>query len=225
MATELETERENIDDRSSKKIKLQPTEDTELQEKIAKQVEYYFSDVNIVRDKFLLGEVKKDEGWVNLSVLLTFSRLKEMTKDEEKLLEALKEITSQIIELDGTKKRVRRKEPLPDIAEYQKQLDLRTVHVSGFPTDYKFEALRRFCAQYGEVESVNMRLHFKTRFFKGCIHVVFKNVDDAKKLLAEEVLKCKDRELRSESMEQYHKRKAEMAQKRLENRKRKGKSD
>lgn len=206
------------DDKPSKKIKL--VDDDEL---IKRQVEYYFSDVNVVKDKFLLQEFKKDDGWVKLSVLLTFARLKQLTTNVDRIIEAFKDSESEIIELDEEKKQVRRKKPLPDPIEFQKQLDVRTVHISGFPTDYKFDALTRFCSQFGETESVNMRRLFKTREFKGCIHVVFKDESSAKKVLETEILKCKDRELRKESMKDYHRRKEEMAQKRIERRKQKKK--
>lgn len=221
----VEAEVEAREQSVAKKIRLEPTNnendsDSILDEKIRQQLEYYFSDVNIIRDKFLMSEIKKnDDGWVKLSVLLTFSRLQQLTKDEKRIIEALKRTQSDTIELEEAEKQIRRKEKLPDVEEYKKDLELRTVHISGFPTDYTYENLLPFCQQYGPVDSVNMRRHFKTRFFKGCIHAVFKKVEDAKKVLETVPLKCKDRELRTESMEQYHKRKAEMAQKRQENRK------
>lgn len=218
----VEAEVEVKDQSPSKKIKLDPINQNDadgLSEKIKQQLDYYFSDVNIIKDKFLLGEIKKDDGWVKLSVLLTFARLQQLTKDENRIVEALMKCKSDIIELDETKKQIRRKNKLPDAEEYKKELDLRTVHISEFPTDYLFENLRTFCSQFGEVESVAMRRHFKTRFFKGCIHVVFKKVEDAKKVLDTKPLKCKDRELRAESMEHYYKRKAEMKEKRMEMRK------
>lgn len=224
----VEVRDEDKEQSVAKKIKLDSIDqggDDGLSEKIKQQLDYYFSDVNIIKDKFLLEEIKKDDGWVKLSVLLTFQRLQQLTKDESRIVEALQQCKSNSIELDETKRQVRRKNKLPDIEAYKKELDLRTVHVSDFPTDYSFENLRTFCSQFGEVESVAMRRHFKTRLFKGCIHVVYKQVEGAKKLLSTEPLKCKDRELRSESMEQYQKRKAEMAQKRMENRKKRKDGD
>lgn len=216
-----DSENQNV----TKKLKLtEATEDESTNRKIVNQLDYYFSDVNVVHDKFLLEEFKKDEGWVKLSTLMTFSRLKALANEESKLIEALKECESDIVELDEEKKQVRRKNPLPDLDEYRKELDSRTLHLSGFPSDYTFEPLHKWCSQYGEVESLSMRNHFKTRQFKGNILVVFKSKVDAEKLMAIEDLKCKDRELRKENMEQYRRRKEEMFQKRVERRQeRKGK--
>lgn len=213
-------EPENRDEQGAKRVKLEDEVPLDtLHEKVSKQIEYYFSDVNVIKDKFLQEEFKKQEGWVQLATLLKFARLKELTNDEAVVAKALKESNSDVIEFDESQKQVRRKNPMPDPENFQKQLDLRTVHISGFPTDYTFENLRKFCSQFGVVESLAMRRHFKTRFFKGCIHVVFKDEADVKKVLDADVLKCKDRELRTESMEAYHKRKEEHKKKKIEKRK------
>ena len=54
-----------------------PSNDSEVKVAIKKQVEYYFSDANFPKDKFLVAETAKDkEQWVNISVLATFNRMK-----------------------------------------------------------------------------------------------------------------------------------------------------
>ena len=199
----------------AKRIKLAETHDDELNVKIAKQIEYYFSDVNLIKDKFMKEQLEKNENCVKLSVLATFARLAQLTKDENRMIEALKDFESEYMELDQANKQIKRKKPLPDAEEFKKQLDLRTVHISGFPDCTPFDTLLKFCSQFGEVESLAMRRLFKTKQFKGCIHVVFKDESNVKKVLGTESLKFKDRELRTEDMEQYHKRKEEIRQKHL----------
>lgn len=199
------------DNKVSKKQKL----DNDLA-KVANQLEYYFSDVNIVNDKFLLDEFKKDDGWIKLTTLLTFQRLKSLTEDPEKLANSLENHgTEGFLELSSCKSKVKRKKPLPDIDQFKKELQARTLHISGFPLDSTFDDLHRFCVKYGEVESVSMRRHFKTRAFKGCIMAVFKKQEDAKKVLDSELLKLKDRELLKEDLDAFNKRKAEKKEKYL----------
>ena len=60
-----------------------------MESKILKQVEFYFSDSNLPKDKFLLEETKKNEGWVALSTLMSFSRMKQLTEDLEVVKGAL----------------------------------------------------------------------------------------------------------------------------------------
>lgn len=205
-----------VEEHSNKRVKI---EDGELKALVAKQIEYYFSDVNLVRDKFMQEQLKKNDNCVKLSVLATFARLAKLTKDENVMIEALKDVKSDLIEVDGAEKKIKRKKPLPDREAYAKELALRTVHISGFPDSVNFDVLQKYCSKFGEVESLSMRQHFKTKQFKGCIHVVFKNVADAKSVLEGDKLTFKDRELRRESMEEYGRRKDEMRQKRVEKRK------
>lgn len=68
--------------------------------KIRKQVEFYFSDSNIAKDKFLKGKATETpEGWVSLEVIGSFKRMKEMTEDAEAIVEALKTANPDIIEV------------------------------------------------------------------------------------------------------------------------------
>uniref|UniRef100_A0A6G1SCX6 Lupus La A n=1 Tax=Aceria tosichella TaxID=561515 RepID=A0A6G1SCX6_9ACAR len=205
-----------VEEQATKRIKI---EDGELKARVAKQIEYYFSDVNLVRDKFMQEQLEKNDNRVKLSVLATFARLAKLTRDENVMIAALKEVESDLIEIDEAERLIKRKKPLPDKEEYAKELALRTVHISGFPDSLSFDDLHRYCSKLGEVESLQMRQHYKTKQFKGCIHLVFKKVEDAKAVLDGEQLKFKDRELRRESMEEYGRRKEEMRQKRMEKRK------
>jgi hypothetical protein len=49
---------------------------------IVEQVEFYFSNANITKDKFLLKHVKRNkEGFVSLKLVSSFKRVKHLTKD------------------------------------------------------------------------------------------------------------------------------------------------
>jgi len=68
------------------------TTSPDLEQKIIRQIEYYFSDVNMIRDKFLKNEITKDDGWIPLSVLITFKRLQSLTTNFKTIMNALKKI-------------------------------------------------------------------------------------------------------------------------------------
>ncbi len=58
------------------------TPDDDLCVQIVQQVEFYFSDANISKDKFLLKHVKRNkEGFVSLKLISSFKRVKHLTKD------------------------------------------------------------------------------------------------------------------------------------------------
>ena len=70
------------------------------------QVEYYFGDYNLPKDKFLQEQVKEnDGGWVTMETMLNFKRLSNMTKEVDVILEALK--GSELIEIDQENKKIR----------------------------------------------------------------------------------------------------------------------
>ena len=56
-----------------------PSED--LIKKIVDQVEFYFSDENILKDAFLLKHVRRNkQGFVSLKLITSFKRIKSLTK-------------------------------------------------------------------------------------------------------------------------------------------------
>lgn len=51
--------------------------------------QYYFGDINLPRDKFMLEKIKQDDGWIPMSVMLTFQRLAKLTTDPKVVVKAL----------------------------------------------------------------------------------------------------------------------------------------
>ena len=43
-----------------------------LEGKIVRQIEHYFGDYNLPRDKFLKGALEHDDGWVPMETMLNF---------------------------------------------------------------------------------------------------------------------------------------------------------
>ncbi|GFS43008.1 LA RNA-binding protein [Actinidia rufa] len=75
-----------------------------LRSKIVKQIEYYFSDKNLPNDHYLLS-LMDVEGWVPISCIANFNRVKKMTRDIPLIVDALK--SSLTIEIQGDKIRKR----------------------------------------------------------------------------------------------------------------------
>ena len=76
--------------------------DEDLDSKILRQVEFYFSDANILKDQFILKSVKSNkEGWMKLSTVAGFRRLQSLTKDENVVRRALKKSDLVEVSEDG----------------------------------------------------------------------------------------------------------------------------
>ncbi|KAH0951684.1 hypothetical protein HN011_012258 [Eciton burchellii] len=172
----------------------------ELLEKIKSQVEYYFGNVNLHKDKFLIEQTKLDEGWVPMTVMLNFKLLANLSKNVNVILKALE--TSDLVEISQDRKKIRRssKHPLPEFnEEYRKAQEARTVYVKGFPTtDTSIEKLKIFFDPYKPFETIVMRKYQdkdKSYKFKGSVFVQFETLDGAKAFMDKESIKHGDTEL------------------------------
>ncbi|KAJ6904726.1 hypothetical protein NC652_022682 [Populus alba x Populus x berolinensis] len=81
-----------------------PQETLALRASIAGQIEYYFSDENLQNDHYLIS-LMDDQGWVPVSTIAEFKRVKKMTVDISLILDALQ--CSGSIEVQGDKVRKR----------------------------------------------------------------------------------------------------------------------
>ncbi|XP_062195934.1 la-related protein 1A-like isoform X2 [Phragmites australis] len=79
-------------------------EAAELRSKILTQVEYYFSDANLEHDNFLKS-LMDEHGWVPVSKVADFNRLKKMTTDIHLIVDALS--ISSLLEVQDDKIRRR----------------------------------------------------------------------------------------------------------------------
>ncbi|KAL0590046.1 hypothetical protein ABG067_001686 [Albugo candida] len=81
---------------------------------VKRQVEFYFSDSNFRRDRFLKEEVTKhQDGFIPFSVMFTFKKLAALTTDPAVLQKAIEE--SDSLEMNESKDAIRRKSPLPEV--------------------------------------------------------------------------------------------------------------
>ncbi|KAL0273753.1 UNVERIFIED_CONTAM: hypothetical protein PYX00_006359 [Menopon gallinae] len=175
---------------------------TELESKIITQIEYYFGDINLPRDKFMLEKIKLDDGWIPMSVMLAFQRLAKLTTDPTVVAKAL--FHSDLMEVDesGSEIKIRRspEHPLPEFDEARKKelLD-RSIYCGWFPEDTTIDTLLNFFNQYGPVENVVMRKYkdniTKTRKFKGSVFVTFKTKEKGQEFLDLTGVKYQETEL------------------------------
>lgn len=159
--------------------KQQDTQSETMSATIKKQVEFYFSDSNFRKDTFLKAAAAEDkDGFVPISVLLTFNKLKNLTTDVAKVAEALKDSEVVVVSEDGES--VRRSTPL-DENDTSKQ---RTLYVKGFPLDdneVTIEAIETQFSEYGKVLMVRLRKDFETKAFRGSAFVEYESADSVKK--------------------------------------------
>lgn len=107
------------------------TPSDELADKICAQVEYYFSDENIIKDAFLLKHVKRNkEGYVSLKLISSFKKVKHLSRDWRVVGAALTKSKKLEINSQGTK--LRRVNPLP---LFDQTAPSRTIFAAGLPIE------------------------------------------------------------------------------------------
>jgi len=172
-----------------------------LNDQIVRQIEYYFGDINLPRDKFLQEQIKLEDGWVPLEIMLKFKRLANLTTDADVIVTALEE--SKLIEVSEDKKKIRRSPdlPLPVMNEERRQeLMSRTVYCKGFPReDTTMDNVLEFFSSHGPIENIQMR-SFREKepkkvVFRGSVFVLFKTKELAEEFLKKGAVKYNDVEL------------------------------
>ncbi|KAK9475992.1 hypothetical protein V1514DRAFT_338271 [Lipomyces japonicus] len=180
---------------------------------ILKQVEFYFSDQNFPKDKFLWTTAKNNDGWVPIDVIASFKRMRQF-QPLQAIVTALRQ-SKELLEVNEQGTKVRRQSPLIEPAPQDKQAAfLRTIYAKGFDGANETEStqteIERFFESFGfEIRQVRLRRDNEKKF-KGSVFVEFANVDDANKFLSlDDKPKYNDVELETSTKKAYVDKKAE----------------
>jgi len=95
---------------------------------MTKQLDFYFSDSNYPKDKFIL-DLAKEDGWVPVDVFLKFNKIKNKTNDVKVVENCFRKC--KLVEVSEDGKKVKRLAPLLD----PQILEIRTVYAGGFSSN------------------------------------------------------------------------------------------
>lgn len=165
-------------------------------EEVLKQVEFYFSDSNLPKDKFLWRTVQSNqEGWVSISTIASFNRMKKF-RPLSAVVDALKKSEFLVVSENG--EMIKRKNPILPPSDSDKQSRFqRSIYAKGFgeETPTTQEDLEAFFQPFGKINEVRLRRDDNKKF-KESVFVEFADSEDAKKFLElSEKPKYKDNEL------------------------------
>ncbi|CAI9718595.1 La homolog [Octopus vulgaris] len=184
---------------------------TALEQKIIRQIEYYFGDINLSRDRFLQEQIKLDDGWVSMEIMLKFNRLKSLSEDAQVICDTIKKSKSGLMEVNEDSTKIRRStaKPLPEnTRERREEMSNRTLYVKGFPDDVSLDDLMTFFAKFGELENLVMKKNGSKKF-TGSAFVVFLEKDKLEEFLKAEDVKYGENEIIKYRKDEYYKRKNE----------------
>ncbi|KAH6760617.1 hypothetical protein C2S51_017566 [Perilla frutescens var. frutescens] len=169
--------------------------DDETAKKVIRQVEFYFSDSNLPRDKFMMKTISEnDDGMVSLALICSFSRMRghlglgdakpeDVSEDTiQAVAETLKTSTFLKVSEDGEK--VGRVTELAKPEEVIKQSDDRTIAAAPLEYDVNLEHVESFFSKYAKVNSVRLPRHVAdNRLFCGTALIEFSSAEDATNVL------------------------------------------
>lgn len=163
--------------------KLSPEEKQAAKAKILRQVEFYFSDSNLLNDRFLFTTQSANEGWVPIESISQFQRMRKY-RPISLIVEALRE-SKELLEVSKDGEMVRRKVPLPS-NHNQVQLGIakRSIVAEKFPEDITLDQLLEFFGKFAPINQVRMKR--KSKKFTGSVIVEFQKEEDTKKYLEQE---------------------------------------
>ncbi|EHA8587678.1 putative La-related protein [Cocos nucifera] len=123
----------------------------EVIQKITKQVEYYFSDINLATTEHLMRFISKDpEGFVPISVIAAFKKIKTFVHNNSLLAMALRTSSKLAVSDDG--KKVRRQQPFTE--SDMEELQSRIVVAENLPEDHCYQNLMKVFSAVGSVKTI-----------------------------------------------------------------------
>ncbi|SPP88593.1 la-related protein 7 [Drosophila guanche] len=137
-----------------------------LYNSIRSQMEFYFGDANLTKDRFLRRYVDQDP-YVPLEIFLTFNKIKPLAQDVMQIAKALN--NSQLLELDESRLKVRRKTKLPD----QRDVNDKTLYVEALPANASHDWLKEVFSRYGPVAYVSLPHYPGTKKIKEFAFIEF----------------------------------------------------
>lgn len=187
---------------------------SDLERQIIRQIEYYFGNYNLSRDKFLREQLLTDEGWITLETMVKFNRLKKLSEDFNVITEALKKSPKQLMEVSDDNMKIRRRNAAELPEDYKTrldELDEKTLYVKGFKKSNSLDELLDYFKDFS-VEHIFMRRNIRqaNKPFKGSVLVTFESRDGAEKFLSTKGIKYCGTELLKEWKKDYVKRKDEV---------------
>ncbi|KAF6137506.1 hypothetical protein GIB67_031785 [Kingdonia uniflora] len=123
----------------------------EVVQKVLNQVEFYFSDANLATTDHLMRFISKDpEGFVPMSVVASFKKIKSLIHNHPQLATVLRNSSKLVVSTDG--KKVKRQHPLTE--SDMEELQSRIIVAENLPEDHSYQNLMKVFSAIGCVKTI-----------------------------------------------------------------------
>eukprot|EP00906_Rhabdomonas_costata_P036572 RCo051295 len=114
---------------------------------IQRQLEFYFSDASLGKDRFLQDILQQNQGGAPVVTLLTFNKLRRLTTDPTLVVQAAERSSELLVQpgdLPPEHRLIARRQPFVERgAKYSTE---RTIYVEVVPPDSTHDSLKEVCA-------------------------------------------------------------------------------
>ncbi|XP_044270387.1 la-related protein 7-like [Tribolium madens] len=148
----------------------------QLYNSILQQMEFYFSDSNLTKDRFL-SQLIKENPFVDLSVFLKFNKIRKLTTNIEDIQKAVQK--SQLIELSEDRNSICRTKPVKE----KNNVDECTIYVERLKSDATHEWLSSVFSEFGNVVYVSIPKYKNNNAIKGFAFIEFEKEKEAQNAL------------------------------------------
>lgn len=143
---------------------------------ILQQMEFYFSDSNLSKDRFL-SQLLSQSPYIDIDVFLKFNKIRKLNCNIEDIQKALRNSTVIRVSEDGTK--VKRNKAI----KVNENVDLCTIYVENIKADSDHESLSQIFSDFGNVVYVSIPKYKHNKANKGFAFIEYENEDQAKEAI------------------------------------------
>lgn len=138
----------------------------QLYNAILQQMEFYFSDANISKDRFL-AQLTSNDPYVDITIFLKFNKIRKLTTSVKDITKALSKSEILILSEDETK--VCRKLPF----KKKENVDECTIYIERLNSDATHEWLKSIFSEFGNVVYVSIPKYKNNGIIKGFAFLEF----------------------------------------------------
>ncbi|XP_053673487.1 la-related protein 7 [Anopheles nili] len=143
---------------------------------IRAQMEFYFSDANLTKDRYL-GQLVRNDPFIPLEEFLKFNKIKALTTNADDIANSIK--NSNLIELSEDRTKVRRKTELT----VKENCEECTIYVESLPPKANHDWVRNVFSGYGKVAYVSLPKFKHSRKIKEFGFIEFEEESSVQKAL------------------------------------------
>ena len=149
-------------------------------QQLKEQIEFYFSDSNYAKDKFMNARASDNDGFIAIPTIHTFKRLHALDATVESVKEAIKDSTVVELKEDSIRKVITQefKDYLND-----SEVTKRVIYIKGFPSDISLDEIREVLSKHFVPVKVTLRRDMN-KSFKGSCFVELESKEKAEEALA-----------------------------------------